>query len=302
MDDSQGIVFNIQRFSLHDGPGIRTIVFLKGCPLSCWWCSNPESQKLEPDILYFKDSCIGCKRCLEVCPTGALVEASYGPRMRSIHCQGCGQCVQACHAGALRMMGKWMSVSDIMEEVESDRAFYNDSRGGMTLSGGEPTYQFPFSLSLIKEAQKRGIHSAVETCGYQKREILYEILKEADMVFFDLKHMDPVQHKQITGMSNRLILENLSYMARQNIPLIIRIPIIPALNDSIENIIRTARFASQKIKDPIIELVPYHRFGEYKYTVMGKKYRLKKCNPPRGQHLNKILSVIQDQGVKARIS
>lgn len=281
-----GTVFNIQHYSLHDGPGIRTVVFLKGCPLRCRWCSNPESQHFHPEVGFFPEKCIapkGCNWCQDVCPKGALTlsEKGSGPAVLDFSkCQNCLQCVEACPAGAVTTYGERKTVEEVLLEVEKETAFYRHGKGGMTLSGGEPLAQPEFALALLKEAKKRHIHTSMETCGCCKKEDLLEAARYLDHIFFDVKHINPTRHREETGGSNRQILENLSalFLEYPDLPKTIRTPVIPGVNDGEEDLkdIRDYLTEVSKVGNTHLayqyETLPYHRFGVGKYQALGRPY------------------------------
>lgn len=267
-----GIVFNIQHYSLHDGPGIRTIVFLKGCHLRCQWCSNPESQEFYPQVYFDSSKCIsekGCDLCESVCTEKAMQKG----KMQRLLCNNCGRCLEICPSKALNVYGKKMSVDEILDSVERENAFYSHGNGGITLSGGEPFAQGEFATELLRNAKKRRIHSAVETCGYCDTEILREAAKYLDYIMYDIKCMDSDKHQRFTGRDNKLIIENLEMLFNE-FPLVhkhIRTPVIPSFNDSEDDIKSIAEFLDGR-ENYSYELLPYHRFGQGKYKLLGREY------------------------------
>jgi len=300
----KGIVLNIERFAIHDGPGIRTVVFMKGCPLKCLWCSTVDGQLMSPELEYFVDKCTKCKSCVEVCPTKAIRESNAVEIVTDRrYCDNCGKCATVCPNGARKIVGEEMTVEQVLEEVEKDTLFYSNSGGGITLSGGEPTMQPEFSLGILKACKDRGIHTAIETCGYVKWNILDEILKYLDLVYMDIKHMSPVRHKKLTTKRNRLILENARRTTTKypTKPLIIRIPVIPGYNDSDENIASTAQFVRQLEGDYKIELLPYHKLGVPKYRALFKDYPLPGLEPPSEDHLRALAELVKSYGVQTQI-
>jgi len=300
----KGIILNIERFAIHDGPGIRTVVFMKGCPLKCLWCSTVDGQLMSPEMEYFVDKCIKCKRCVEVCPTKAIRESNADEIITDRrYCDNCGRCAKVCSTGARQIVGEVMTVGQVVEEVEKDALFYSNSGGGITLSGGEPAMQPEFSLGILKACKERGIHTAIETCGYVKWDILDEMLKYLDLVYMDIKHMSPVEHKKLTTKRNRLILENARRMATKYAgkPLIIRIPVIPGYNDSDENIISTAQFLRQLKGDHKIELLPYHKLGVPKYRALSKDYPLPSLKSPSEEHLRALEELVKSYGIQSQI-
>jgi len=301
MDKSSSIIFNIQRYSIHDGPGIRTVVFFKGCPLRCLWCSNPESQRNMPEILYSNVKCKNCNKCISICPTKAIQDDEGEKVIDRSLCNNCGKCVEICPNEALEIVGQLMTVEEVMREVEKDLVFYRSSGGGVTLSGGECICYPEFSISLLKECYKGAIHTAIETSGFQKWDILKGILQYVDLVLYDLKCIDPIKHVQFTGVDNKIILENAQKIASEKISMIIRIPIIPGYNDSNENIKASAEFVTKLKGVNKIELLPYHRLGEYKYKKLGRKYKLESLSPPSKGHMQELSSIIESYGLEVQI-
>lgn len=268
----KGIVFNIQRFSTHDGPGVRTTVFLKGCPLRCFWCQNPESQSIKPTLMIQRSSCTDCGRCIGRCPVGASYRQTDGTvQVQRSLCTACGRCANGCLNDARSIAGQEMEAAEVMDAVRRDRAMYNNSGGGMTLSGGEVTAQPDFAIQLLKMAQAESIHTAIETCGYAKWSVLERILEHTDYVMYDIKSIFPERHKDGTGVDNTLILENAKKVAGLR-PCLFRMPLIPGFNDAPEDV----RALAQYVKDELgltenhIELLPYNNLGEEKYLRMGK--------------------------------
>lgn len=277
----KGIIFNIQRFSLHDGPGIRTVIFFKGCPLRCRWCCNPESIEVSPQIIFNPDRCLKDGRCILVCPSGARSAQGYSIEK----CILCGACVDACPSGALELAGKWYSIKEVIDDVEKDRLFYESSGGGVTLSGGDIVVQKEFAVSLLLELKKISIHTAVETSGYAPWPVIEEIIDATDLLLYDLKHMDSDIHRKFTGVPNELILENalkasfkINSMGESNKQMIFRVPLIGGVNTDKKNIKAVAAFAL-KTKVGEVHLLPYHRLGESKYRKLGKEYSFQAFTP-----------------------
>lgn len=276
IQNTTGTVFNIQKYSVHDGPGIRTVVFLKGCPLSCSWCSNPESQSFKPQLAYNANKCITlsqCVRCVEVCTAGAITRAEDDKvAINWQTCTGCLSCTDACPAGALITYGNTQNVKDVIDQVEKDAAFYARSGGGLTLGGGEPLAQPTFAIALLKESKRRYIKTAIETCGHVDQEVILEACRYLNMMMFDIKSMDSAKHKAFTGVDNQRILKNLKAVteAFPKLHIRVRTPVIPGFNDSPEEIQAIVDF----LRDlPVeYELLPYHRLGSQKYTSLGLEY------------------------------
>lgn len=275
---AEGTVVNIQKYSLHDGPGFRTTVFMKGCPLRCQWCSNPEGMRPKPQLAYRESMCIGidpCGRCASVCDDGAIsVSATGMAQVDFDRCTHCGKCAEVCPSKALEITGVHMDRDQVMRRVEQDGAFYRRSGGGITLSGGECTAQPEFSASLLEHARSQGLSTAIETSGYAKWEALRSVAELADLVHFDIKHMDSARHREYTGVRNELILENFKKLGALLPPerIIVRTPVVPGFNDTAEDIGAIARFIRTVNEDIVYELLPYHRLGENKYGCLGIPY------------------------------
>lgn len=292
--EPKGLVFNIQKFSLHDGPGIRTIVFLKGCPLACIWCSNPEGQSVSQELTLGADRCLGsegCDRCIAVCLEKAIGRDEDGKlQIDRDRCDGCGDCAYVCPPQALEVAGDWVGVEDVIRIVEEDDAFYTRSGGGLTLSGGEPLAQGAFVRALLTAARSRGIDTAIETSGLCNWKTLRDVAPLADRIFFDLKCIDPQKHERLTGVSNRKILENFRRL-RTEFPendVVVRTPVIPGVNDSEAEIVAIAEFVEEAGGAAAYELLPYHGFGEPKYAKLGKRYGLGRLEPPTEERMNAL--------------
>jgi len=301
---TKGTIVNIERFAIHDGPGIRTVIFMKGCPLRCKWCSTPESQTMSLEMGYFVNKCIRCAKCAEVCPLKAVTVSGSGEILTDrLLCDDCGKCVEVCPTGARTMVGKEVTVGQIVEEVEKDSVFYWNSGGGITLSGGEPTMQPKFSLEILKECKERGIHTTMETCGYVEWDILDEMLKYLDLVYFDIKHMFSVEHEKLTAKRNKLILENCRKIIASypDVQLILRMPVIPGCNDSDGDIVNTAKFARQLKRVMRLELLPYHKFGVHMYQVLLRNYPLPNVEPPGEDRMHDLEELAKSCGIPVQI-
>jgi len=264
-----GMIFDIQKFSIHDGPGIRTTVFLKGCPLHCLWCHNPESQKDVPEVFFTPDKCIGCGWCFKVCPEHCHAMENGVHVFHREHCRRCGKCTEECYAGALEIAGKKMSVREVLDEVLKDKVFYENSGGGMTLSGGEPMRQFPFTLELAKAGKKAGLHIAVETCGLAPWSDFETLLPYVDLFLFDLKATDPEKHKVLAGADNQLILENLKKLDEAGAAIVLCCPLVPGVNDDEAHLAGIAGWANRLKNVREIVLHPYHPLGVSKCGRLG---------------------------------
>jgi len=285
---SSGLVFNIQKYSIQDGPGIRTTVFLKGCPLRCWWCHNPESLSPKPEIVILEARCRLCGECLQVCPNDAIFAENGGFRYDVEACALCGTCVEACPSGARQMVGTRMTVPEVMAEISKDRIFYDDSRGGVTFSGGEPLMQPRFLRDLLAACRAQSIHTTVDTCGFGTREYLLSIAPLTDLFLYDLKAIDEVKHLQYTGVSNSSILENLLALGRVHSNIWIRLPLIPGLNDDDGQLEATARFAASIPGVRQINVLPYHKTAIHKFRRLGRPYRLEQIPDPTPEHLERV--------------
>lgn len=299
-----GRVFNIQRYSLHDGSGIRTLVFLKGCPLRCLWCSNPESQKSRPELGFIEARCVGQQSCgapcVSECAEGAvLANGGDRPELDRNACNGCGKCAEACCHDALKLVGREMSVAEVLAEVEKDRAFYRRSGGGITVGGGEPMAQYRFTSDLLEAAQEAYLHTAIETSGHVAWERLARVLRYVDLVHFDLKHMDPARHAELTGQTNELILSNLEKVLCVKEPrdVVIRIPVVPGCNDSVENIRESAMFVAE-LGFTQIELMPYHDFGASKYRQYGMVYPLDEATRADQSAMERLRRLVESFGLR----
>jgi pyruvate formate lyase activating enzyme len=301
----KGLVFNIQKFSLHDGPGIRTLLFFKGCPLRCLWCDNPESQPIMPELVYYQTRCIQSQSCIQACPEKALSAVMRNGQIIGVEidrslCNLCGACVKECVAKAWQFVGEWVTPEAALAEIEKDLPFYGNS-GGLTLSGGEPFLQPDFARHLLELCHERGIHTAVETCGYWSWDTVEAILPALDLLMLDIKQMDPQKHKAYTGVSNERILANAQGLAKHGISMIVRLPVIPGFTDSERNIRDTAAFVAGLGTVQRIDLAPYHKLGVHKYAGLGRKYSIPLVEPPSQDKLRRFVEIIQSYGVPVQI-
>jgi pyruvate formate lyase activating enzyme len=311
-----GRIYDIQRFSVHDGPGIRTEVFLKGCPLRCLWCHSPESQSFHIEVGWFEVRCIGvevCGRCLEACPNEALakgrvVESAVHKREVGLVnrdmslCSHCGTCVEVCPASAFVFLGRDVTVDEVMHVVEQDRPFYRRSGGGVTISGGEPLGQPSFLRALLLACRERKLHTCLDTTGFARWEVLKDLLPLIDLVLLDIKHMDSTESVALVGVPNDLTLENARKIAAEGTALQVRIPVIPGLNDSDQNIQATSEFCVELGSSlKIVQILPYHRLGTAKYERLQKEYSLKDLLPPDDARMESIRTMIESYGLRVRI-
>ena len=317
-DEIYGNIYDIQKFSVHDGPGIRTDVFTKGCPLRCLWCHSPESQGFGPDLAWMDIRCIGVEfggKCVESCEYGAI---SVGPAVATLgdsgktisppvidrdKCKVCLKCAEACPSRALYNTLRRMSVEEVMVEIRKDKKYYDRSGGGVTISGGEPMSQFEFTLAVAKQCKAEGIHVALDTTGFAPWEHYKEILPYVDLFLYDLKHMDSKRSEKLVGVPNELILDNARRIAAAGGRIQFRFPIIPKLNDSEENVRATAEFCKEvENAIDVVQLLPYHKMGEMKYVRLGKKYRLVNVEPPTSEFMEAQLEIFKSYGLPAQIS
>lgn len=296
----KAMIFNIQRFCIHDGPGIRTTVFFKGCPLRCLWCHNPESQSFGKEILFNAEKCAGCGQCRQRCPQGAIQATQGGWVQDHSKCISCENCIDFCVNNAREMAGREYTVHDVMAEIERDRPFYEQSGGGVTLSGGEAMCQIDFVAELVKTCKKRGISVAIDTCGYVPFESFERILGDVDVFLYDLKLMDPVLHEKYTGKDNRLILDNLQRLADRGANINLRIPLIEGVNTGHSHIIGILDFISG-MKISSVNLLPYHDIGKAKYYRLYRDYPHLQLSTPSNEKLNEIKSLFEANHQRVKI-
>lgn len=295
-----GRIFNIQRFSVNDGPGIRTTVFLKGCPLSCVWCHNPESQSQEREILYRANRCLRCGACAEACPQHAIHINEIVETNLDL-CDRCGTCIEHCYADARDIAGQDVRVDDVVVEIEKDRSFYEESGGGITLSGGEPMMQPEFVFSLLKECQARGFHTTLDTCGYAPWQDFDQIRSHVNLFLFDLKIMDDANHVKYTGVSNDIILKNLQQLADLGENIVIRVPIIPGITNDEANMNSISEFVQKLPGDQSIDLLPYHHIAKDKYVRLQKTYDLEILTTPSDNEMLQIKQRVEQFDIKVNI-
>ena len=291
-----GNIINVVRFCTNDGPGIRTTVFLKGCPLRCVWCHNPESQSKQIELAYDSKKCLACGRCVKVCASVSHLMNPMHEFNRSL-CVGCGACVEDCPTKAVRLYGRTVSVDEVFNEVQKDKVYYDTSGGGVTVSGGEPIFQSEFTGGLLKKCKENGINTAIETSGFADEQSLLSVIEYCDYVLFDVKETDEALHKKYTGVRLEPILRNLEIINERKIPFIIRAPIIPTLNDRKEHFIKLKEICREMKSCQGIQIMPYHTIGSYKYELLGREYACKDITEPTKQEIekwNKLLENLRD--------
>jgi pyruvate formate lyase activating enzyme len=300
-----GVVFNLQRFSIHDGPGIRTTVFLKGCPLKCAWCHNPESRDPDENIFLIADRCIDCKTCEEVCPHGSAEALKHNPAGRDVSsCTLCGECTKACPTEARTMVGRTYTVDELMKELDKDRIFYEESNGGVTFSGGEPLAHkrnTDFLMACLEACKQRGYHRAVDTSGFASQDSVLAVARLTDLFLYDLKLMDDELHLKYVGVSNRPILDNLVALSQAGANVWIRIPLIPGINDDEDNLEATASFVASLDQNYPIHVLPYHKVGSDKYHRLGTDYLLGDLEPPPKEHTSDAAELLRSFGLSVQI-
>jgi pyruvate formate lyase activating enzyme len=296
---SAGTVFNVQRFSLHNGPGIRTTVFLKGCPLRCVWCHNPESQLPGRQVAVVESRCIACGGCTEVCPE--RIAPAKVPGLTPGRCRLCGACAAACPSGARALLGRTVGVGELIGELERDRVFYDESGGGATFSGGEPLAQADFVADCLDACRRLGVHTAVDTCGHAPWADLERVAMRADLVLYDLKTLDDERHIRATGASNRTILDNLRRLAAVHPAIWVRIPIVPGITDDLDELAAAAELVAGLAGVRQVNLLPYHRTGVGKHRRLGLEYGLENVATPPVEHLERLAQPFRAAGLATRI-
>lgn len=296
-----GRVFDIKRYSIHDGPGIRTTVFLKGCSLRCLWCHNPESIEPGPELMHWPGRCARCYACINACPKGAIAKDAAGAIVIDRKaCDLCGKCAEACLYDAMQVVGREMSVDDVLAEVEKDKIFYDQSGGGVTLSGGDPFVQSAFAEALLDGCRDRGIPAAVDTAGFSRDGVLDRVASKADLVLYDLKCMDDARHKEVTGVSNLPIIENLKRLAAGRTEVWVRIPLVSGVNDDDENVRRTIEFLSSLKTIRQVGILPYHSGGLEKAHRIGQESHFRKFETPSEERIAAVEAAFREAGFEVR--
>ncbi len=296
----EGLVFNIERYAVFDGPGIRTIVFFKGCPLSCLWCQNPEGQKPEIELAFFQDNCTGCMRCAEACPYGAVMAENGHSATNWGKCRASLKCVDVCTAEARKQIGEVKTAEQVVDEVVKDEAFYRRSGGGITLSGGEPLMQPDFAAEILRFCKSKNLHTAIETSGYSRYDDLIKVMEYTDAVYYDVKHMDSEKHKEGIGVGNEIILDNLDKIPNSK-AVVVRIPVVPEYNDSEPTMREIVTFVKKLGTVQRIELLPYNQLGIMKYERIGRDYLLSGVKPPTREVVTGLKNLIISCGMPCEI-
>ena len=280
-----GVIFDIKRYAVHDGPGIRTTVFFKGCPLRCRWCANPESQKMTPEIAFLAAECIGCGQCAQICPEHAVVFDNGRPLRDTAACTNCGRCAVQCPAEALQLMGRGTTAEAVFDDISADRPFWDRSGGGVTLSGGEPLMQAEFAAALLKRCRENYVHTVLDSCLHAPADLLAAVCADVDLFLCDLKLMSADRHRKLTGFSNELIIENLERLLKGDKDVLVRRPLIPGINDDAEELDALGKYLQSLRPGVQLELLPYHRLGASKFERLGRKYPLAGTQPPTKEQM-----------------
>jgi pyruvate formate lyase activating enzyme len=295
------LVLSITRMTIHNGPGIRTLILFKGCPLHCLWCSTPESQKAEPEIAIYPSKCTHCGECVPVCPLNAINLTNETISINRSLCNNCGKCAQVCYPEAIKLLGQPMTIEELLEEAKKDIIFYKHSGGGVTISGGEPLLDSAFTVKLLRAFKEEGISVGVDTCGHVPWENIEQVLPHIDFFLWDIKHMNPEKHRKLTGVSNKLILSNIRSVSERNIPLYIRVAVIPGYNDSEENIRATCEFAQALSSVVEVGLLPLHHLGKARYDSLNRAYPVANIPFVPDSVLQNMKRLVESYGLKCSI-
>jgi pyruvate formate lyase activating enzyme len=298
---TEGIIFDIKKYAIHDGPGIRTTVFFKGCPLACRWCHNPEGITVASQRIYRQERCVSCGECIQVCPQKVITRTADGIIRDPARCDLCQTCAEHCPSEAVEFVGHKVTVDEVIRQIEKDTAFYDQSGGGVTLSGGEPLMQPDFLMELLEACSDLDLHRTVDTTGYADAELLLQVAQKTDLFLYDLKIMDVTKHRDFTGVSNQLILDNLKMLSENKARIQVRIPIIPGINTNADNIHHTADFVATLPGVEHISVLPFHNSARGKYRRLGMECMSADMQSPSNEHLNRIAGWLQQSGLQVKI-
>jgi pyruvate formate lyase activating enzyme len=298
---TEGVIFDIKKYAVHDGPGIRTTVFFKGCPLACRWCHNPEGISVALHRIYRQERCVSCDECIQVCPQNVMSRTVEGIVRDPARCNLCQSCAEHCPSGAVEFVGRKVTVNEVIRQIEKDTVFYDQSGGGVTLSGGEPLMQPDFLMELLEACGDLDLHRTVDTTGYAQAELLLQVARKTDLFLYDLKIMDAAKHRNFTGVSNQLILDNLKLLSENKARIQVRIPIIPGINNDADNIHRTADFVTALAGVEHISILPFHNAARGKYGRLGMKCISSDIQSPSDEHLHQIAGWLRQFGLPVKI-
>ena len=298
---TEGVIFDIKKYAIHDGPGIRTTVFFKGCPLVCRWCHNPEGISIASQRIFWQERCVSCGECIQLCLQKVITLSGDGVVADPAKCDLCQTCAEHCPSGAVEFVGRKVTVVEVLRQIEKDTAFYDQSGGGVTLSGGEPLMQPEFLLDLLEACNAMDLHRTVDTTGYADSELLLKVAQQTDLFLYDLKLMDPVKHQDFTGVSNQPILDNLKLLSEKKARIQVRIPIIPGINDDVDNINQTADFVSDLSGVEHVAILPFHSSARGKYGRLGMECMSQDIERPSDRQLKIIAGWLEQSGLQVTI-